>query len=245
MKKTLAALVALAMASVASAATVLTLDAAALKANNGVYTDTADTVQTSGYGNYSMTLVLDAQKFINAVTADPFSVTNILKVDAAHDIGLSIKSDSRYGTGLYGTWEETATLYAFWTDTNGAVGAETSHLTEYLATAGTTYTDVAVTYVLNSAGAATYLTLVDAAGTATTLYGINGSLKGSGCGDVAALSYNTELVKHIVVDDSVLDATAAAAANKGAITAAAVPEPTTAALSLLALAGLAARRRRK
>ncbi len=254
MKNSLAILAALALASVASASTVLTLDGAALREDGGTYTDTANKISTSGYAHCSLTFVLDAPKFISAVQADPFQLTQITTVNFGSDsVGLAIKADNTYGTGLYGTWGGNNTLYAFWTDGRGATQTELSKLKAYFADhSDTTYTYAALTYEITgtttsntaeSTGATVYLTLVDSEGNLTNLYGLNGGLKGSGLGDVTSFTYNTALVRYITVDNTVLDATAAAAANMNAIKDS-IPEPATATLSLLALAGLAARRRR-
>ncbi len=76
-----------------------------------------------------------------------------------------------------------------------------------------------------------------------------GSAEGGRRGDTqstTALNINTNEVTSAYVFNSVLSQDDAIAMNKAAITAAkAVAEPATATLSLLALAGLAARRRRK
>lgn len=88
-----------------------------------------------------------------------------------------------------------------------------------------------------------YLTLIDAQGVGTNYEPVEG-------GKTRAQLDITNLTKHtgigeIEVYDSVLSADEITSAMKGMAAAPAVPEPTTATLSLLALAGLAARRRRK
>lgn len=88
-----------------------------------------------------------------------------------------------------------------------------------------------------------YLTLIDAQGVETNYDPVEG-------GKIRAQLAITNLTKHtgigeIEVYDSVLSADEITSAMKGMAAAPAVPEPTTATLSLLALAGLAARRRRR
>ncbi len=106
----------------------------------------------------------------------------------------------------------------------------------------------AVTFTCDGTTAATvYLTLVDKDGTSTTYYGSNEDLRTSaGLGnDLASLGIRTEYISSVYLMSGIATATEATAMNSAAIAAVAVPEPTTATLSLLALAGLAARRRRK
>ena len=88
-----------------------------------------------------------------------------------------------------------------------------------------------------------YLTLIDAQGVGTNYEPVEG-------GKIRTELDITNLTKHtgigeIEVYDSVLGADEIKSAMKGMAASPAVPEPTTATLSLLALAGLAARRRRR
>lgn len=74
----------------------------------------------------------------------------------------------------------------------------------------------------------------------------DGSLKWqTGLGDWSKLTINTDLVGKVALYAAALDAEQVAASNRAILTMQNVPEPATGTLSLLALAGLAARRRRK
>ncbi len=88
-----------------------------------------------------------------------------------------------------------------------------------------------------------YLTLVRDSGT-TTYYGSESGLKfsTSGVGNLTSITFNTDLITSVTLMAADCGQNVGLV-NEAAI--AAVPEPTTATLSLLALVGLAARRRRK
>ncbi len=106
----------------------------------------------------------------------------------------------------------------------------------------------AVTFTCDGTTKATaYLTLVSADGSSTTYYGSNTSLKTSaGLGnDLTALGLRTDYITSVYLMAGIATAEEARLMNAGAIAAKPVPEPATATLSLLALVGLAARRRRK
>ena len=97
-----------------------------------------------------------------------------------------------------------------------------------------------------STGTIMHMTLGLADGTykELSMSGNNTSLKWSaGYDGWKTLGVNTDVVSSVYLFQGAIDKTTALALNKAAT--AAIPEPTTATLSLLALAGLAARRRRK
>ncbi len=75
--------------------------------------------------------------------------------------------------------------------------------------------------------------------------GLGSSWRYDGYGNLGSIVFNSEAVQFLSLDSTILSGDTAYAANAAAINAASVPEPATATLSLLALAGLAARRRRK
>lgn len=80
----------------------------------------------------------------------------------------------------------------------------------------------------------------------TTFTQISTKLKWStGLGDWTNLHVNTDLVSKVALYEGVLQTDQIAASNRAILTMQNVPEPATGTLSLLALAGLAARRRRK
>ncbi len=125
---------------------------------------------------------------------------------------------------------------------NGIEGFYNSSGSGYKSIIGFTEAIVGYTYGTNQKSKF-YLTLIDAQGVETNYEPVEG-------GKTRAQLAITNLTKHtgigeIEVYDSVLSADEITSAMKGMAAAPAVPEPTTATLSLLALAGLAARRRRR
>ena len=97
----------------------------------------------------------------------------------------------------------------------------------------------------NGSAAAMYLTMRFDDGSVTELYGFSTGLKWTtGQKQYSSVDVNTSYVDQVYVFNSAMTKDDALSLNSQAL-AAAVPEPATATLSLLALAGLAARRRRK
>lgn len=70
---------------------------------------------------------------------------------------------------------------------------------------------------------------------------LNGGLRYEAGGNIKAASFNTDIVKYVCIMDEYYHGEDAVTLNKAALQ---LPEPATATLSLLALAGLCARRRR-
>lgn len=103
-------------------------------------------------------------------------------------------------------------------------------------------TSVAITLTHDDTTSTTlYVTLNFSDNTTTQLWGTNNDLKWStGIGMLESVTVNSTYVKDVYLFSGVVDKDTAFALN-----AAAIPEPATATLSLLALCGLAARRRRK
>lgn len=96
----------------------------------------------------------------------------------------------------------------------------------------------------NGSESAMYLTMRFDDGSVTELYGFSTGLKWtSGQKQYSSVDVNTSYVDQVYVFNSAMTKDDALSLNSQAL--AAVPEPATATLSLLALAGLAARRRRK
>ena len=237
MKKTLVALFAL-----GSAAMGVTLE-------DAVATGTGTLTLDSATGAITAVAVVDVAQ-LQALMAKDAELTKctIINFDAGSDIGIqtnysSYDHDGNSETpgvintsGLYGCWNssgaygvglDTGTgfeLTSFWA--NGAIAA------------------ITLTYEYSKGTSGTF-TLLDAEGNVLQSVGgyYNTGLRGTG------LSYSTIVFDDIVTDGyvfkQVVTADEAKALGKAAATAALVPEPTTATLSLLALAGLAARRRRR
>ncbi len=136
-------------------------------------------------------------------------------------------------SGLYGVWNQGG-AYSFGMNaaSNGAGMEAESFWTDAVGAS------VALTYNYD-AGTNAVFTISYADGSTTTLGGVaNTSLRGSSFAADTVL-FSTDFVKKAWVFDSALSVSDATA-----LTTAAIPEPATATLSLLALAGLAARRRR-
>ncbi len=250
MKKTFATLaVAVGMLASVQAEQTETWTFADLTAGGGTISVPETATAGSGYGNFSLTAVLDVSKVITELTNDRWSV--FLGVNSALTdnlaYGLTINGTSGNATkgGIYATKTTTGSLD---TSVAGNFGSSFANL-EGTLRGDTTYTFMAVTMEVNGAGVSAYLTLVDEAGTYTKFSGTVSGTNTNGWrntqfGHLDSITYNAGVVKFLSLDNTNLSAAAAYAANAAAITAS-IPEPTTATLSLLALAGLAARRRRK
>lgn len=235
MKKTFITL--LAMVGVASAATTQVWDLSQpvtsgdflYDTTTGLFTDNADVDGTvlngaDGAGriqtNITFTLNLTAAQ---AVTGD----TQLLKMDMGGDIGLALTT-----TGLAGTWGDSS-------NGRGAVTFETLLADSGVFTGPENQQYITLTFV------ETYGSGVQVWSN-TTKYINDTGLKASGntsltsiyvnSGYVEALQFDTEWKGDDIVNTNV-------AFNN--VASKYIPEPATATLSLLALCGLAARRRRK
>lgn len=217
-------------------ATVLTLDSSELQAADGSYTLTEGV--NSGYGNFSVTMVLDAQAFQEAILAGNVSGQIFSANNNKIGLGLGYNDSS---AGLYGSWSGTNYSRSITSVNDSEINLSTG-LKSLFET--NSYESAAITYQITSTGTWTYLTLVDSEGTVSTYGGNDSGLKTSGFGALTSFTYGTDYVKYLVVDDSTLSPENSQTANLNAIAAAAVPEPATASLSLIGLAALMMRRRR-
>lgn len=236
MKKTFITL--LALAGVASAATTQVWDLSQsvtsgdflYDASTGLFTDNTEvdgTVLNSVNGsdqiqtNITFTLNLTAAQTVTGYT-------QLLKMDMGGDIGLALTT-----TGLAGSWGDSTS------SSRGSVTFET-----LLADSGV-FSDVEGNKYITLTFVETYGSGVQVWSNTTKLIDDTG-LKSSGntsltsiyvnSGYIEALQFETEWKGDAIVDTNV-------AFNATAMPL--IPEPATATLSLLALAGLAARRRRK
>ena len=202
-------------------------------ATTGLFTDNAEvagTVLNDANGskqiqtNICFTLNLTAAK---AVTGD----TKIIDMDMGGDIGLCLTT-----TGLATTWGGTTS------SSRGSVSYET-----LLADSGV-FTDVNGDKCLTLTFVETYGSGVQVWSN-TTKYINDTSLKASGNTSLSSIYVNAAYIEALQFapgweGDKIVNTNAAF--NEAVVEKiGAVPEPTTATLSLLALAGLAARRRRK
>ena len=228
---------------VSNASVVLTLDADALAKANGTYSLVDNSLAFgSGYGNFSVTVVLD--------------VTVLSEKLSSKDVAESIFSVTGSGTKSMGagvnyvttTTPSTSGLYGSW-DTKISYSFEDSISTALVATLGSgTYSSAALSVSYTGAGAKAYLTLVDSTGEETTLTGTNTTLKFSDFGRVNSLTFNTDYVEYLQVHDSYYEHSVGTyeTVNSSAIQAASIPEPSAFGLlaGLGALALVASRRRR-
>ena len=240
MKKTIVALMALAGVAMADTqvwdlSTSVTSGAYLYDATTGLFTDNAGvdgTVlnETDGGGkiqtNISFTLNLtEAKKVI--------SDTLILNMDMGGDIGLCVTT-----TGLASTWGGTTS------SSRGSVSYDT-----LLADSGV-FTNADGDKCITLTFVETYGSGVQVWSNTTKLIN-DGSLKSSGNTSLTSIYANNDIIEALQFapgweGDAIVDTNAAfSAAVIEKLGAPAIPEPTTATLSLLALAGLAARRRRK
>lgn len=239
MKTAFITLVGAALLSLAHGATVLTLDSNALQTAGGSYTLTESV--GSGYGNFSVTMVLDADSFQNNIKAGNVNA-ELFNGIGGRSIGLGINYNADNSTaGLYGSVNNQAFNRSMSVLNGSAVNLSTGLKDLFTENS---YESVALTYQITSSGTRTYLTLVDAVGKATTYSGQDSELRERVFNSMTSFTYGTDYVKYMTVDDTVLSADDSVTANINAIAAASVPEPTTATLSLLGLAGLMLRRRK-
>ena len=84
-------------------ATVLTLDSSELQAAGGSYTLTKGI--NSGYGNFSVTMALDAQAFQNAILAGNVKANIFSANNNMIGLGLNYVSSGTPTAGIYGSWQ--------------------------------------------------------------------------------------------------------------------------------------------
>ena len=235
MKKTFITL--LALAGAASAATTQVWDLSQsvtsgdflYDASTGLFTDNTDvegTVLNSVNGanqiqtNITFTLNLTAAQ---TVTGD----TNLLKMDMGGDIGLALTT-----TGLAGTWQ-------------GGTGGRGSVTFETLLADSSVFTGAENQKFITLTFVETYGSGVQVWSNTTKLINDTG-LKSSSNTTLASIYVNSGYIEALQIEtewkgDNIVNTNVAF----NNVASKYIPEPATATLSLLALAGLAARRRRK
>lgn len=206
---------------------------------------TAPTTWTTG--GLSVTLLLDVDQFAalfeNATSsARPVFVSMSGNSTANHIIGLAAHEENRIvGSDLVvagGTYNNQYSLTS-----TGGVGSDSIASIDW-----DKVTAAALTMALETSSQGTYfsLTVLNKDNTYTSMYAGLSGLRWSAMGDITSISVDKNVVTQAYAFDGHITNTSAYALNEAAIAASlSIPEPTTATLSLLALAGLAARRRRR
>ena len=266
MKKTLIALVALASMAVGAPAT-LTLENALLHTQNGDSMNLdAEGMQDSK--NFTLTMSLNGTAFAESIYLVGQNLsnkhivqleTNMFRnnVNTSYTLGTSIVYGSATSTsssykkaGIFATYGGFSTKSYGWQDGNNS---DVEFFSDILSDWGYSYNSETSTSTSNITGVAytltgtvgsdfsSYLVVTLADGTTYNYSGTSSGYSFSDLTDINSISFDSDIVKEAYVFDTVSTATAANALNKAIL----VPEPATATLSLLALAGLAARRRRK
>ncbi len=238
MKKTLVALFALGTAAMG-----VTLE-------DAVATGTGTLTLDEATGAITAVAVIDVTQ-LQAVMAKNAATNKytIINFDAGSDIGIQTNyssynhdaDDNTAGvintSGLYGCWNNGG---AYGVGMNTGTGFESTDFW-----AGGVTAAITLTYEYSKGTSGTF-TLLDAEG--NVLKSLGGTfatdLKGASL-SYSSIVFDSSIVTEGYVLNQVVTAEEAKALGQAAATAALVPEPTTATLSLLALAGLAARRRRK
>ena len=192
---------------------------------SGVDTGNGNASRTIGTAIGTSSKTIDGKVLVSA--------NGIYQTAAAAGAGVNYTGTTYYGGST------------FWNAGNNITEDQISRSTEYLKS----LQSITVTQShTDRTGTIMYLTLIEADGTTRELFMSenNTSLKWSNgsstFGDWTTLKINTDVVSSVYLFEGTVDAATARTLNEAANLA--IPEPATATLSLLALAGLAARRRR-
>ncbi len=245
MKKTLVTLAALTMASVVSAADITLSDATHYDATK---TASISSNFSASDGDYTAVLILDWDKIsTSTLSTSAENRTKIIETSAIVSGWTTPGWRSSMtlwtnGTTVYlGIYQEDG--YATFTTYDDKLGDKYNiNLTE--AAYGNVYGNLALAYTFNSGEATVYALKSDGTtlASATTVFKNGDNKQWNPDRAFNSLTIGGDsVVKDFYIFDSALSAPNVATV----VAAAAVPEPATATLSLLALAGLAARRRRK
>ena len=257
MKKTLITL--LALAGVAAAVDT-TLTDAVYTSTDGAAITTATTGDKAISGDFALTMTLnaDALKAIMGNTSTGTTRPTYFYVDVTLNGAYITLANALNNTGFVGMAQGNLNSYALdgtgdpsrfpLTGDNPDDALETNNFASSSVTGNLTskldsLTSAAITFSHDDkTSSSLYVTLNFSDGSTSEIYGTTTSLKwSSGIGTLESININDDYV-----EDTYLFRGTVAKDNAFALNAAAlVPEPTTATLSLLALAGLAARRRRR
>ena len=264
MKKTLITL--LAMAGVAMGQTsTLTLKDALVHTQNGTSMN-LDAESMTDSTTFTLTMKLDGTALAQAIYLVGQNLANqdiarieVTQKGSSYDLGTGIvfgsatEGNANYKKAgifaIYGKGGFTTKDYGWTAEDGSTVGFFSDILSDwgysYDATTGTSTSSITgVAYTLTGtvgSNFSSYMVITLNDGSTLTYSGTTSGYSFSGVTDINSISFNSNIVKDAYMFDSVSNSATASALNKALL----VPEPTTATLSLLALCGLAARRRRK
>lgn len=248
MKKTITTLLALASSIYASE----------ISLKDALYTSTTDITNISGVsGSYAYTISLDLEAMTSILgkTSGEGVVRPMLVVaDNNFDMGLAMALNN---TGFVGTYNFNSSDMTNLTMAggngenrqpmtgNGSTPATNAFANGDVNSLNSTFnklSGIALTFSHTDKNSSSlYVTLAYNDGTSKELYGTNtGFMWSGGVSSLNNLYINENYIDTVYLFNQAIDQTTAFKLNTAAI-----PEPTTATLSLLALAGLAARRRRR
>ncbi len=242
MKKTfITTLISLSLAASASAATAATWNADDLSTLSGVLTIPSGTITDTAQGDFSVTAVLDASAVKTALTSSQWGMfLQVQDTDANENYSFNLALNGSSSSTADGIWTGLGA-----SQKNQSISDDISKGLGAAYAAGATYTGMAITMSIGASGTNFYLTLVEEDGSTINYTGATRSGWHYDSFDLRQITFS-DVVTYIALDEDVLTGSAAFGANSAALIATgAIPEPATTTLSLLALAGLAARRRRK
>ena len=255
MKKTLITLMAL-----ASCAMGVTLEDALLTSTGSDMNLDAEGMADSK--DFTLTLVMDADAFVKTVaTAAPNSTSSwIADIDVSRNnsqelhlgpaVVIASSSDKNNATLMGGYAGSDGKIrgvnfnVSYGTSTVNYISSLVSSAWGYDAETKTSDISVAVMTMTGTAGSNCSICLTLMKEDGTTILEYSGTTSGysfGGVTDVNSITFNTDIVKNAYFFNNTTEIADIKTLHAGMLT---VPEPATATLSLLALAGLAARRRR-
>lgn len=250
MKKTLIALMALAGVA---AATELSDAVITMGSKESITLQSTDSLYHDSSVSMTMNLDLDALK--TALSTSGVDKRNYLLGSFAIDVNSTNHNGYAGALVIYTSSSASTTSSSVWISADGSKGKENvsgssaTYLSNLLTSdSWTNATGAALTLTVNVTASATtaktvaYLTLTDSEGNLTQYSNSTDAIRWSSFDSTYGItSISTgELTKKAYIFNEAVTADTALALNKAALT----PEPATATLSLLALAGLCARRRR-